>query len=316
MLKKLLCVFVVLGVMVSSPLMASAKYPDRPISIIVPFGAGGEADTVARLLADSMGKVIGQNIVVQNVVGAAGVTGISAVLNSKPDGYTLGVPPSAPLVMHPHMRQVPYTLDQFAFVGRILKAPYLVLVAKNSPWNTLEDMIEDMKANPNKYFFASAGVGSVPYFAALDLFSKAGVQVKHVPCNNDADAFQAMAGNRVQMYTTTAGALAQFDVKGLALMDSKRDDKLPDLPTLGEKNIEAYFSQWFVLMAPKGIPAEVMNTLRDAMAKTAASPEFIEKLAKLNFVPGYLNSEDCEAFVLEESKRNEVVIKAFKEAQK
>ena len=100
---------------------------------------------------------------------------------AKPDGYTLGVTPSAPLAMHPHMRKVPYTLDSFDFVGRILKAPYIVMVAKTAPWNTLDDMLKDMKANPNTFFFASSGVGSVPYFAMMDLFKKAGAQVRHVP---------------------------------------------------------------------------------------------------------------------------------------
>ena len=88
------------------------------------------------------------------------------------DGYTLGVTPSAPLAMHPHMRKVPYTLDSFDFVGRILKAPYIVMVAKTAPWNTLDDMLRDMKANPNTFFFASSGVGSVPYFAMMDPSSR------------------------------------------------------------------------------------------------------------------------------------------------
>ena len=119
--------------------------------------------------------------------------------------------------MHPHMRKVPYTLDSFDFVGRILKAPYIVMVAKTAPWNTLDDMLRDMKTNPNTFFFASSGVGSVPYFAMMDLFKKAGAQVRHVPFSGDADAFQAIAGNRVQVYTSTAGSLDQYDVKGLAL---------------------------------------------------------------------------------------------------
>ena len=246
-----------------------------------------------------------------NIVGASGVAGISAVTGAKPDGYTLGVTPSAPLAMHPHMRKVPYTLDSFDFVGRILKAPYIVMVAKTAPWNTLDDMLRDMKATPNTFFFASSGVGSVPYFAMMDLFKKAGAQVRHVPFSGDADAFQAIAGNRVQVYTSTAGSLDQYDVKGLALMDATRDPLLPNLPTVKESGVEAYYSQWMPLLAPKGLPADIKATLSDAMRKAMQSPEFVERLHKLNLVPGYLDSKDCRTFVEEESVRNAEVIKGL-----
>ena len=291
--------------------VAADAFPNRPITIVVPFAAGGETDLVARMLADGMSKELKQVMVVQNIVGASGVAGISAVTGAKPDGYTLGVTPSAPLAMHPHMRKVPYTLDSFDFVGCILKAPYIVMVAKTAPWNTLDDMLRDMKTNPNTFFFASSGVGSVPYFAMLDLFKKAGAQVRHVPFSGDADAFQAIAGNRVQVYTSTAGSLDQYDVKGLALMDATRDPLLPNLPTVKESGVEAYYSQWMPLLAPKGLPADVKATLSDAMRKAMQSPEFVERLHKLNLVPGYLDSKDCRAFVEEESVRNAEVIKGL-----
>ena len=171
MFRKLLFALAAVCLMTGSAVAADA-FPNRPITIVVPFAAGGETDLVARMLADGMSKELKQVVVVQNIVGASGVAGISAVTGAKPDGYTLGVTPSAPLAMHPHMRKVPYTLDSFDFVGRILKAPYIVMVAKTAPWNTLDDMLKDMKANPNTFFFASSGVGSVPYFAMMDLFQE------------------------------------------------------------------------------------------------------------------------------------------------
>ena len=303
MFRKLLLALAAVCLMTGSAVAADA-FPNRPITIVVPFAAGCETDLVARTLADGMSKELKQVMVVQNIVGASGVAGISAVTGAKPDGYTLGVTPSAPLAMHPRMRKVPYTLDSFDFVGRILKAPYIVMVAKTAPWNTLDDMLRDMKTNPNTFFFASSGVGSVPYFAMMDLFKKAGAQVRHVPFSGDADAFQAIAGNRVQVYTSTAGSLDQYDVKGLALMDATRDPLLPNLPTVRESGVEAYYSQWMPLLAPKGLPADVMR-------KAMQSPEFVERLHKLNLVPGYLNSKDCRAFVEEESVRNAEVIKGL-----
>ena len=292
MFRKLLLALAAVCLMTGSAVAADA-FPNRPITIVVPFAAGGETDLVARTLADGMSKELKQVMVVQNIVGASGVT------------------PSAPLAMHPHMRKVPYTLDSFDFVGRILKAPYIVMVAKTAPWNTLDDMLRDMKANPNTFFFASSGVGSVPYFAMMDLFKKAGAQVRHVPFSGDADAFQAIAGNRVQVYTSTAGSLDQYDVKGLALMDATRDPLLPNLPTVKESGVEAYYSQWMPLLAPKGLPADIKATLSDAMRKAMQSPEFVERLHKLNLGPGYLDSKDCRAFVEEESVRNAEVIKGL-----
>lgn len=311
MFRKLLFALAAVCLMTGSAVAADA-FPNRPITIVVPFAAGGETDLVARMLADGMSKELKQVVVVQNIVGASGVAGISAVTGAKPDGYTLGVTPSAPLAMHPHMRKVPYTLDSFDFVGRILKAPYIVMVAKTAPWNTLDDMLKDMKANPNTFFFASSGVGSVPYFAMMDLFKKAGAQVRHVPFSGDAP--NSLPGHRgepragLHLHRRIAG---QYDVKGLALMDATRDPLLPNLPTVKESGVEAYYSQWMPLLAPKGLPADVKATLSDAMRKAMQSPEFVERLHKLNLVPGYLDSKDCRAFVEEESVRNAEVIKGL-----
>lgn len=299
-----------------SPSLSQAAYPERPITVVVPFAAGGETDLVARMLADSMGTILGQTVAVQNMVGASGVAGISAVLNAKPDGYTLGVTPSAPLAMHPHMRKVPYTLNDFTFVGRILKAPYFVLVDKKSPWNTLDDMLKDMKANPNKYFFASSGVGSAPYFAMKDLFDKAAVKARHVPFSGDADAFQALAGNRVQVYTSTAGSINQFDTKPLAILDIAPDSGLPSIPVATEAaGAPVIYSQWMPVFGPKGVPAEVLNKLEGAMKQALETPELKERFAKLNLAPGFMDAKECTAFVADESLRNAAIIKELSSQQ-
>ena len=180
--------------------LRTGGFPQRNLGWALALSLGREARRKGRGGVSPFGSLmtaLASTVGTGNIVGASGVAGISAVTGAKPDGYTLGVTPSAPLAMHPHMRKVPYTLDSFDFVGRILKAPYIVMVAKTAPWNTLDDMLRDMKTNPNTFFFASSGVGSVPYFAMMDLFKKAGAQVRHVPFSGDADAFQAIAGNRV-----------------------------------------------------------------------------------------------------------------------
>ena len=287
---------------------AMAEFPDRPLKIIVPFGSGGETDIVARLLAKEMAKEIGENVVVQNIVGASGVVGCKQVLNAKKDGYTLGVIPSGPLVMHPYMRKIPYSAESFSYVGRIIKSPYLVFVEKNSPWNTFSEMIDDMKKNPNKYFWGSSGVGSVPYFAYKNITSAYGVEVRHVPFHADPDAFQAMAGGRAQIYTSTAGTLLKYDIKALAVLDDQRSEELPEVPAISEFGPSVPTSQWIALVAPKGLPEDVLNKLSEIMKKAMESQSIKDSLKRLSLASGYLSPEETLEFVEKEAETNKVRI--------
>ncbi len=290
-------------------------YPSKPIKIIVPFGAGGETDIVARMVGKELEKVLDNTVVVQNIAGASGMTGCRTIATAEPDGYTLGVIPAAPLAMHPHMRKVPYTFDTFQYIGRVIKSPYLVLVAKDSPWNTIADMAAAMKANPNKYFWASAGVGSVPYFAGVGLLKALDVKAKHVPFTGDAAALQAMAGKRADFYTTTAGVLKKFDVKALAILDEERSEFNPEIPSIKEAGYEVYISQWMPLVAPKGLPGEVLAKLADSLAKVCKSDSFKSTMTKMGLGIAYLPPAETLEFVASESSRNEKNIKAMKKNQ-
>lgn len=308
-MKKLAALFLAAMMLCGLAPVAQAAYPEKPITIVVPFAAGGETDIVARLVASKMSDALGQNVLVQNILGASGVTGISSVINSRPDGYTLGVTPSAPLALHPHMRKVPYTVDDFTFIGRIINAPQIMMVPKSSAWNTYEDMIKDMKANPEKYYWASAGVGSVPYFAIMDFMQTFDVPARHVPFTSDATAFQALAGDRAQVYASTAGVLEKFDVKPLLAFSPERMASLPNIPAAGEIGTSIFYSQWMPLLAPKGLPADVVAVLEDVLAKVCSSADFIADMDKLGLSPAYLNSADALAFTKSESARNADTVK-------
>ncbi len=291
---------------------SAAAYPDRPITVVVPFGAGGEADLIGRILANEMSKLLGQNVAVQNIVGAAGMNGMNAVMQAKGDGYTLGFCPSAPLAIHPHMRKLPYNVDTFNIIGRAVNAPYYIVTPKSAPWNTAAELAKAVNADPSKFFWASAGAGSVPFLAELAFFKQYGIPSgNHVPFNGDADAFQALAGNRAQLYATTAGTIKNFEVKPLVILNAERDKAYPDCPTAKEEGKDLLISQWFCLFAPKSAPADVIKTLSDAMAKACASPEFTASLGKLGLAPGYLNSADTLAFIQKESARNAELLKSL-----
>jgi len=291
----------------------ASDYPTKAIKIVVPFGAGGETDIVARLIAKELETVLGVTVVVQNIVGASGMIGCREITTSRADGYTLGVIPAAPLAMHPHMREVPYTIDSFEYIGRIIKSPYMVLVRKDSPWKSMDVMIADMKSNPGKYYWASAGVGSVPYFAGMDTMTQFEVDVKHVPFTGDSDALQAMAGDRIQVYTTTAAALEKFDVKALAILSEEASPFHPQVPSIKEYGKEIYVSQWMPLVAPKGLAPEVLSTLEKALRQVCASESFKQSMHKMGLGIAYLTPSETQNFVRAESERNKKNIEALKE---
>ncbi len=301
------------GILMSSHSAFCASFPEKPIKIIVPFNAGGETDISARLLAAEMEKIFDEKVVVQNIAGASGMIGCKAMLSARPDGYTLGVIPSGPLAMHPHMRKIPYTIDDFAYIGRIINSPYLVFTDKNSPWNNIAAMVSDMKAKPNDYYWASSGAGSVPFFAMKEFAAAFGVKVRHVPFNDDTGAFQAIAGKRAHVYTTTAGALTKFDVKALALLDKERSPLLSDLPSISESGKDVFYSQWMVLVATKNVPKNILNIISSAMEKASQSSSFVEKLRRLSLAPGYLPPEETTRFVKEESDKNGKNIRSLME---
>lgn len=287
-------------------------YPNRSITVVIPFGAGGETDIVARVLAKEMENVLDVTVAPKNIVGAAGMNGCKAVVAAKPDGYTLGVIPSAPLVMHPHMRKLPYNpLESFQFIGRASYDPYLVLVRKDAKWNDLDAMIADMKANPGKYHWASAGAGSVPYFAGKDLFKSFDLDVIHVPFKGDAGALQAMAAKRVDVYTTTAGVLNKHDLKALAILAPEPSAKLPEIPSVIQSGKEVFYSQFITLVAPKDIPENIKAILEETLKKVTASQGFVSDLEKLGMTPAYLDANQAKTFIESEYARNETNIKAL-----
>ncbi|WP_163337996.1 tripartite tricarboxylate transporter substrate binding protein [Desulfopila sp. IMCC35008] len=311
-MKKLILTTLVLLFAASSSL--AADFPSRTLTFVIPFGAGGETDIVARVLAKEMEKELGVTVAPKNIVGASGMNGVKAVVSAKPDGYTLGVIPSAPLVMHPHMRKLPYNpMEDLKFVGRASYDPYLVLVRKDAKWNTLDEMVSDMKENPGKFHWASAGAGSVPYFAGKDLFKSFELDVKHVPFKGDAGALQAIAADRVAVYTTTAGVLAKHDVKALAILAPEASSKFPEITPVTKSGKEVFYSQFVTLVAPSDLPEDIMATLSEALAKVTSSEGFVGDMEKLGMTPAYLDTVATNEFIAGEFERNAKNIQALME---
>lgn len=310
-----LALLIVFGLIFTS--QAFAQYPERPISLIVPFGTGGSTDTNARMLAMEMEKVIGQRIVVKNISGAAGLTGTKAIADAKPDGYTFGYIPPAVVVMHPHVRKVAYSLSDFDPVALAISFPYIVYTRKDSKWNSFTEMVTDLQANPKKYFIGASGVGSMPYFAIMSVLAENKIKANMVTFKVDGDAMQAMMGNRISLYSSTPAISKTYEVKPLVSLSKERSPYLPDVPAIKEFGADKHtFVHWQAVVAPKGTPKEAINLINAAVKKVSQSEKYQSNLKKICMAPDYMSPEETKTFMEAENEMYAKVTKDIMNAVK
>lgn len=293
-----------------------AAYPDRVITLIVPFGTGGSTDTNARLLAAELEKELGQRIIVKNISGAAGLTGTKAVADAKPDGYTFGYLPPAVLVMHPHVRRVAYTIDDFAPVAVAVSFPYTLFTQKEGGFSDLDDMVKKMQADSSKYFVGSTGVGSMPYFAIMGLLTHYKIKPQLVQFKTDGDAMNAMMGNRISIYASTPMIKEMYESHALVVLDNKRSVFMPDVPSINEFGQDMNFVHWQAVMAPKGTPKKYVDVFSEAIKKVSSGPEYKKTLAKIRMAPDYKTPEETQAYINDQNEMYKVVTKEVMNAIK
>jgi putative tricarboxylic transport membrane protein len=263
-------------------------WPTRPITLIVPFAAGGGVDSSARLQALAMGEVLGQTIVIENVGAAAGTVGSARVAKAAPDGYTMLIGNSGTHVFSQSLyTRKPYdALADFEPVGMVTESPRLLVARKGLPVNNLQDLITYMKANPNKMQYGSAGVGSGTHLPCALLNYTLGVDITMVPYRGENPALQDVIGERIDYMCATivSGAVQarQGTVKGIAVMAERRAAITPDIPTTGEqglKGVEA--SVWNGFFFPKGTPQPIVDKMHAAIEKAIARPDIRQKMESL-----------------------------------
>ena len=285
---------------------AQGPWPTRNITMIVPFPAGGQADLAARPVALALEKILGKPVIVDNRAGGAGGSiGNAAAARADADGYTLLMTLSS-LAVLPEAdrlfdRPVAYEVSQFAPVARVLADPTLLAVPASAPWKTLRDFVDDAKKRPGEIPYGSSG----PYgtlHVAMEMFAaSAGIKLLHVPFRGAGPALTALLSGTVQALASAPGTLKQQVDDGkmrvLANWGAERIASFPDLPTfkeLGYKDVEFYI--WAGMFGPKDLPAPVMQRLRDAVKKAAASEEFNSAMTKLGSPVFYLDAPEFEKF--------------------
>lgn len=292
--------------------LASAQYPDKNITLIVPFGAGGTTDINCRLFAAMLEKKLGVSIAVKNVGGAGGTIGAAEVSAAKADGYTFGFLPVGPATMQPHIKKVPYNIDSWTFVANVNNVPAVLMVKKSSPWTNFQEMLDDVKAHPKKYYYATSGTGNITHLTMLAVLKDFGLEVNRIPHRSSAEIMKEIAGNRIQFYSDTPSALSKFDVKALAVYSNERFPLLKDVPTTKEFGHEIIYSVWQGVFAPKGVDIAKVNIIGEKIKEVVSSPEYLEAMRKVSTEPQYMDSKEFEKFARAENDKYMKVLKTAK----
>ena len=285
----LLCVAAAQGVAPAS----AQSYPSKPITIVVPFAAGGPADTLARQLGERMKTSLGQPIVVENVAGAAGATGVGRVVRAAPDGYTIGIGHLGTHVFNGALYNLPYDLVKDLEPIALLPSNYSVIVTKKDvPATNLKDLVAWLKDNPKQASAATAGIGSIAHVASVYFESQTGVALQIVPYRSGSAAFgDVLAGHVTMIFDQFTGSSVEMyrsgKVRPFAVTAKSRLASVPDLPTVDEAGLPGlYVSTWYGLWAPKGTPPQIVARLNAAAVEALAEPELRKRLdAQSSVVP-------------------------------
>lgn len=287
---------------------AAAGYPDKSITMVVPFSAGGGADNAARIIAQGMETVSGQTIVVENRPGASGSIGASAVARAKPDGYTVLYDASS-FAINAVLRKLPYNPDSdFIPVSQAVVVPNILVVANESPYQSLADYIAAAKADPGGHDYASYGPGSLAQMAAELLKKEADIDLIHVPYKGGAPAMVDVMGGHVEAYFANAASslnyVTQGKLRALAVTSDTRMDEIPDVPTMQEAGIKDFtIYEWNGFFFPKGTPSEAVDKLYEIVKETLARPDVQERLSGLGLTPVASSPDEFSVFLKEEQQR-------------
>jgi tripartite-type tricarboxylate transporter receptor subunit TctC len=301
------------------PVIAQETYPARPVTFINPFPPGGAVDVVARPLAAVLEPILKQPMVIETKAGAAGQVGAQFAASAKPDGYTL--------LMHIVSisgfaevdklfgRPVKFTRDDFIPISRFIADPMVLVVNDKQPYQTIKEFIDDAKKRPNEIIFSSSGLYGALHLPTALFAKAAGIQMRHLPTAGGGPALTAILGNNSQVLVSSiAAANAQMKagkLRALAGFGAQRAPALPNVPTMKELGYDVEFYLWVGMFAPKGTPAPIITTLRDASKKAAADDKFKQAMTNLGQDVAYLDQAEFKAFWDADAKRVEDAVRSI-----
>ncbi|RYE78045.1 MAG: tripartite tricarboxylate transporter substrate binding protein [Oxalobacteraceae bacterium] len=283
-------------------IVQAQAFPSRPIKLICPWPAGGSTDIVMRAFAESAGKALGGQMIVENKPGAGGTLGAVELVNAKPDGYTLSQLPLG-IFRLPHMQKVQFDpMKDLTYVACLTGYTFGMVVRADSPIKTMQEFVDYAKANPGKLSYGSTGAGTTPHLVVEQFARRANIKLQHIPFKGNADGMQAVLGGHVMAHSDATGWGPHVDAgrcRLLATYGSKRTKRWPDVPTLLELGYQTVSDSPFGIGAPAGMDAALTKRLQDAFSKSLQDPAVIAVLDKYDQPVIYLDSAGYTKFARE-----------------
>ena len=312
----------VMGWTTSMGWAAEVKYPTKPIQVVIGF-APGATDIAIRPFTDKLQEVLGQPVNFEYKPGAGGAIGASFAAKAKPDGYTFLGCSSSPIITSPLTKEgLDYTLSDFVPICRISTQPSFIAVKADARWKTLKELIEEAKRSPGKLTYSTAGVFGTDHTAMEVLHKLGGFNTTHVPATGVGPAVTATLGGHVDYICgptqTVAPHIKSGALRGLAITGEERSREFPDIPTASELGYPVFYVGWYGLVAPKGIPGEVLKAIYDACDKTIEihGKTVEDQLRKLSINPAYLKGEAFGKFLNELYDTTKKVVEDLKQTKK
>lgn len=293
------------------PALAQSTFPARPVKLICPWPAGGSTDAVMRSIAESAGKALGGQMIVENRPGASGMLGPNELVKAAPDGYTLSQL-TIGVARLPHMQKMQFDpLKDFTYIACLTGYTFGLVVRSDSPIKSVKDLVDYAKANPGKFTFGSPGNGTTPHLAVEEFAFKAGIKLQHVPFKGVAEGMQSLLGGHIMSHSDSTGWASHVDagtMRLLATYGSKRTKRWPNVPTLHELGFETLADSPFGIGGPKGMDPAVTRKLHDAFKKTIEDPAVLATFEKYDQSVIYMNSDDYAKYIREQYAREKDII--------
>jgi tripartite-type tricarboxylate transporter receptor subunit TctC len=289
-------------------------WPSRPIKMVVPFAPGGSTDIIGRLVADQLSRDLGQPVVVENVGGAAGAIGTMQVVRAPADGYTLAIATVSTMVVYQSAQAKPeYSVEDFVPITNIASMPNVLSVGPTIQAKDLKELIALLKANPDKYTFATSGIGSINHLLGESFQAFAGVKLVHVPYKGSGPGMQGVMAGQVDMifdqFPSSKGAIDGGKLRGIGIISPQRVPGY-NIMTMEEAGLKDFTEEaWYGLLAPSKTPPDVVAKLGDAMRKVIANPDFRAKLENIGARPVGNSPAEFKAQILREVEQTKKLVK-------